>query len=564
MPGKVTVLCPGGRCPTPTASYGELFALETLPSNVAAVGFVPPQGTLAMKLPPGNYEIVVTRGPEFSAFPDTWPTSGKPVDLTSLDQTVVATLAHVVNTDGWIGADLHVHAANSVDSSVANEVRVMSFLAEGVDLLVSTDHDVLTDYAPVIASLGAQGFITSMVGSEVSTFDYGHFNAYPMLLRNEVHGGPFDWAGGAEGATLRPTQLFAGIREAHPGAIVQLNHGRDPQTGALTRLRVDTDTFATHADPRAMRMSPAPDATPSDTRLFDANFDAFEVANGLTASTALLNDWMTMLSTGRRRVATAVSDTHAAFSWVGGYSRTYVEVGAADRPGEFDPREFAASLRAMHAVGTNGPFMRLTARRSDGVTAGIGETISVAPGDALKLIVDVQAPEWMQFDTLELYTHADGREALDGQSNTDWPESRVNQRISLGPADLQPEPLPDINGQPFRRVHVVQTFTVQPTEDTWYVVILRSVGAGATLYPLAYNRVTCVADLCTANAARPYAFTNPIFVDADGSGTYDRFPQKPRSSIRAPVQSSPPGTLRAATPEELGSTIRRALEHTHE
>jgi hypothetical protein len=565
MPGKVTVLCPSGVCPTPMARYGQLFGLEKHPSNVAAVGFVPPQGALALKLAPGAYEIVVTRGPEFSAFPDAWPLRGEPVDLTSTDQSVVATLARVVNTEGWISADLHVHAANSADSSVANETRVMSFLAEGVDLLVSTDHDVLTDYAPVIASLGAQGFITSMVGSEVSTFDYGHFNAFPMVFRNEVHGGPFDWAGGAEGATMRPTQLFAGIREEHPGSVLQLNHGRG-QNGALTQLRVDTDTFATHADPTSMRMLPAPDATATDTRLLDANFDAFEVANGPAPSDALLNDWMTMLSTGRPRTGTAVSDTHYAFSAPAGYSRTYVDVGSADRPGQFEPGAFASSVRAMRAIGTNGPFIRLTARRllggitPDGSSVGIGETISIGAGDAIELTVDVQAPEWMRFDRLELYTHADGREALDGQSNTDKPESRVHQTIPLDPTSLI-EPVPDTNGLLFRRIHLVQTFRDQPTEDTWYVVLLRS-GAAATLYPLGYG-VTCVGAVCTATAEKPYAFTNPIFVDADGSGAYDNFPQKARS-IRAPERRTPTEPGRGATIEELETAIHRALEHSHQ
>jgi hypothetical protein len=537
MPAKVTVLCrTSSGCPTPAAKYGALFEMETLPTNVAAVGFVPPQGTLAMRIAPGQYEVVVTRGPEFSAFPDTWPSQGAPVDLTSSDRAVTATLARVVDTQGWIGADLHVHAMNSADSSVGNEVRVMSFLAEGVDVLVSTDHDVLTDYAPAIASLGAQGFIASMVGSELSTFDYGHFNAYPMVLRNEPHGGPFDWAGGAEGPTMRATQLFAGVREAHPDAVLQLNHARDPQTGVLTLLRVDTDTFATHADPLAMRMAPAPDATPTDTRLFDANFDAIEVANGLKASPELLNDWMTMLSSGRRKVATGVSDTHHAFSTLGGYSRTYVEVGAADAPAQLDPRAFASALREVRAIGTNGPFIRLSARRLEGgVTVSgdpvsIGGTLSISPGDAVEITADVQAPEWMQFDTLELYTHADGREALDGQSNAEWPA--VHQTKALDPFALPIEAVPDANGQQFRRVHLVETFRVQPVADAWYVVILRSTGAGGTLYPLAYDSVTCSNAVCTANAAKPHAFTNPIFVDADGSGAYDRFPQAVQRSAR--------------------------------
>lgn len=569
MPAKVTVLCPTGSCPTSHAAYSRLFAQEPLPTNVAAVGFVPPSGALQLRVAPGTYEIVVTRGPEYSAWPLSWPNAGEPVDLSTADANLNATLARVVDTTGWVNVDLHVHAVNSADTSVANEERVLSFLAEGVDVLVSTDHDYLTDFGPTVKALGGEGFMATMVGSELSTFDFGHFNAYPMNLSDAPRGGPFDWAGG-EGATMRATQMFAGVREQHPDAVIQLNHPRG-STGIFSRLQVDTDTLATHADPLALRMDPAPDASATDTRLMDSNFDAIEVANGLTASNTLLNDWFVQLSTGRRKAATAVSDTHKSFSTLGGYSRTYVQMQGADSPSSFDPKTFAQALKAQRAIGTNGPFMQVTARKLDaqGMAVGdavpVGGTLSVAPASSeqVELTIDVQLPEWMRFDRLEVFTHADGREALNGEGNSQWQAPVAF--VDLDPAAPPIEAVPGTNGFNVNRVRVTEKITVTPAADTWYVVILRSSTSVPTMFPLAYSDIDCDGNLCTADAARPYAFSNPIYVDADGSGAYDKFPQKIARSLRyfPPAQPTRIESPRTPTLEELNGALRELLHHDH-
>ena len=95
---------------------------------------------------------------------------------------------------------------------------------------------------------GAEPLMATMIGSELSTMDFGHFNAFPLVLRDEVRGGPFDWAGG-DGPTLRVNELFEGVRAEHPGLPGADQPSRAGSTGVLTLLRVDTDTLATHADP---------------------------------------------------------------------------------------------------------------------------------------------------------------------------------------------------------------------------------------------------------------------------------------------------------------------------
>ena len=61
---------------------------------------------------------------------------------------VQARLRHVVDTHGWLSADFHVHAARSPDSRVPMHDRIYEFVADGVELIVATDHNVVCDYAP--------------------------------------------------------------------------------------------------------------------------------------------------------------------------------------------------------------------------------------------------------------------------------------------------------------------------------------------------------------------------------------------------------------------------------
>jgi hypothetical protein len=568
MPAKVTVMCPTGSCPTPWAAYAQIAAVESLPSDIAAVGFVPPSGTLTLPLAPGDYRVLVTRGPEYSAWPASWPQSAEPVDLTAAGATLNATVARVVDTTGWMSADLHVHATGSPDSTVANTRRVLSFLAEGVDVLVSTDHDAVTDFAPSVAQLGAQAFMATMIGSEISTFDYGHFNAYPMIRRDLPRGGPFDWAGG-RGPTLRGPQLFEGLREEHPGTVIQINHPRGG-LGVFTALRLDTDTLATHADPSSLRMEPAPDASPSDTRLFNANFDVIELVNGFSARNSLLNDWMTLLSSGNLKAGTAVSDTHYALRSTGGYSRTWVDMGGKDAPSELDPARFAAGLKGMRAVGSNAPFLKVTARKLDaqgnpaGTAVRTGGTVSLnaAAGEKVELTVEVQAPEWIRFDRIDIYTHADGREALAGEANETAPTVHVSRSLTAGSLPVVAVPGPGA----FQRIQVEEKFELSPTQDTWYVVVVRSTNAVGTLYPLAWDSVSCSNGLCTANTSRPWAFSNPVLVDADGSGAYDTFPQKIPRALRLPPPEPkrPPWIPNLAEFEAMLRELAGPHSHAHD
>jgi hypothetical protein len=562
MPAKVTVLCPNGPCATKRRALVPFTDVtkDPLPDSIALVGLVPASGTATFDLPADQYVVVVSRGPEYSVFPNTWPTPTT-FDLRTADVTINAVLAKVVDTTGYMSADFHVHAVNSPDSIVTNETRALSFAAEGLDVIVSTDHDVVTDYAPVIARTGLSPFLASVVGEEVSPMEWGHYNAFPLVRNaNEpMNGGAIDWAGG-DGPTLSVGEIFAAMR-AKGARTVHFNHPRGT-LGGLGYLRADTDTMATHADPADFRMAPQPGATANDTKLLSTDFNALELLNpgedsldGTSdAARSRLNDWFTMLSRGLLVAGTGVSDTHYALLMTGW--RTWVDVGV-DAPAQFTPAVMSDRLNSLRAVASNGPFVTMRAYRVDGagamVTApvGLGGTVGNDPRE-LGVEVEVQVPEYLDVTRVELYLHVPAddascpidplspiakttRVACDGKQNANWPAASItaSQAVTLSSADL--ETVASENGVFFKRWHRKVNFRLPaPITDNWVVAM---VYGSKSLSPLLFPYPSSSG---TVPMTTPFAFTNPIFIDADGNG-YDHPPARVvRSLVRFPAPTLPP------------------------
>ena len=140
---------------------------------------------------------------------------------------LVAKLRHVVDTNGWLSADFHVHAAPSPDSIVPLSHRILELVADGIDMIVSTDHNAVTDYAPTIRQLGLGDLITSARGDELTTNGWGHYGAFPL---------PQDTARAGQGAILvhghNAKEIFANVRAHAPETVIDVHHPRiDPGVG---------------------------------------------------------------------------------------------------------------------------------------------------------------------------------------------------------------------------------------------------------------------------------------------------------------------------------------------
>ena len=406
------------------------------------------RGDADIRVPVGTYDVWVSHGPE-------WDTTRERVTIRAgAEVEVRARLHHVIDTPGWISADLHVHSAASLDSRVPMRDRVLQFVADGVDLIVSTDHNVIANYAPVIAELGVGDLLASATGDEITTRRWGHFGAFP-LPSDEAELGH----GAIETGSHTAAQIFGDVRTRAPGALIDVHHPRllHGSMGYFVLADFDTATGQTR--------------TPG----FSFDFDAIEVLNGYQDSDRrtvgkVISDWIGLLDGGKRVSCTGNSDSHHMTFNLGGYPRNYVAVG--DVPiTRLDPAAVAAAVKAGHSYFTTGPIVDASIAGK-----GFGELASVAPGK-VALHVTVRAANWIS----------------------------VNQLTVIGPGNtvLATRAIPS-SGRPVR---FDDTIELDVARDGY--AILRVDGDR----PMAPN----VGDI-RSFLVYPMAVTNPIWIDVDGGG----------------------------------------------
>ena len=329
-------------------------------------------GSVELAVPPGHYYVYATRGPFSSidrAEVQLAPGMSLPVTLQvqSLRQLLPA---------GVVSGDFHVHGGASFDSSIPDADRVVSFLATGVDVIVATDHNVVSDYMSTLARLGATNSIVVIPGVEQTPNilwyyvpgdrfpkTLGHFNFWPLVPDF------LETRNGAPWPELRePGQLMDdmdGAFRTPTTAVRQLNHPY-----LLAKLGRD------QGYPQAIGYDPTTPipATPTDGFTFGANalarapggnhrnidWDVEEVMTGASRADWLRYRalWFSLLNQGFKRAGTANSDSHSLSNERIGYPRNLVW-GGHDQ-GKFDFDSFDADVRAGHLEGTNGPVLDVT------------------------------------------------------------------------------------------------------------------------------------------------------------------------------------------------------------
>ena len=299
-------------------------------------------------VPLGTYDVTVSRGPEWEI------STTKKLKLTARGATISRRLAHVVETPGWLSADFHVHAARSSDSRVPMYDRIFEFVADDVQMIVATDHNVISDYEPYIKELDAGRYITSAIGDELTTNGWGHFGAFPL---------PRDIERAGEGAVLvhgrKPDDFFKDVRRDAPGAIINVHHPRiDNEIGYF-----DLGQFDARSD-RAGRAG------------FSWDFDALEVMNGYQdpvrrSVDRVVDDWFSLLNHDHLVTATGNSDTHHLTFNIGGYPRNYVKV-REDKPERIDPKEIASADQGPPRLLHHRPVRLAGGQRRDHRRSGAG------------------------------------------------------------------------------------------------------------------------------------------------------------------------------------------------
>lgn len=500
-------------------------------------------------LAPGRYRVVVSRGPEWSRYEQV-------IDLPPAGLQVDAVLDHVAPTPGYVACDFHQHTYISPDAPVPPEDRVVGYLADGVDFISSSEHDVHFDYGPLLDALGVRGLLDSAVGVEVTPWDYGHFIGWPLRVDpNSPNGGALDWAGGEDMLDLPPSAIFDGLRGL--GArVVQVNHPRAP-TGAFSNFQQNFDRAGLSFDFGARTFGANPSAAPLSAAvlgldpgatLFSDKFDSVEVYNGFHLAAdadevydelvdANLRDWMNFLSFGFTPTAVGDSDSHQWYSSPGGFPRTLVAV-ADDSPAAIQAGVADAVATTVSGAGprdvvvTNTPFIQLTV---DG--ARIGGT-ATHTGGPLAIHVEVTTPAWAPVDTVEVFANA----------TFDVPTPKGETPIMTPALCFSVRPMPSARcaaalggARPLaittaggKLTAVADANDVTPDQllaleraggtgkDLWLVARAAGQTGLFPVIPSGIGATVPVAELIDGKldgrGVPALAFTNPVYVDVDGNG----------------------------------------------
>jgi hypothetical protein len=328
------------------------------------------KGELDVPLAAGSYRVVVMRGPEYEAKRLDVAIEPGETDERTLD------LERVLETEGWLSGDFHQHLEPSIDSAVHVRERVLENAAVGVEFVVPTDHDVVTDLNDTIRDLGLEDRLATVSGVEVSPLE-AHFNLYPMPHHHDERGfGTVDLATFENGAPRKRTvpELIDRAHRLEHDPFVQLNHARDETSGLLELVDYDPER------------PPSAVAHPQST----FRFDTMEIVNGFDRVCRLFADWSGLLNAGYTPTGLGNSDTHG-LGGQSGLPRNYLKTSSA--PGEADAETLRRALNEMQVTVGAHAFVELTGEHQP------GDRIASESGE-VSFEVRVQTPGWSTIEHL--------------------------------------------------------------------------------------------------------------------------------------------------------------------
>jgi hypothetical protein len=467
-------------------------------------------GATTLRVRPGRYEVYASRGLEYGVQRKT--VTVKPGKTKRLKFAI----DRLVQTPGALGADFHIHSARSLDSSAGLPARVAAYAGEGVEVMVSTDHDFHLDYAPVIDALDLGAFVGSIPGVEVTGSvpnppafpnSTGHINAWPMPIEPTARRD-----GSIEEEFVAPNWIFSRLR-AKGAEVVQYNHVRAGVSGLTSigffnNIGYRRDLPITAVENEELLSDDVTGnsgvANPDGTRNVD--FDVFEVGNGTNVSGWIQTkaDWFSLLSQVNTPVpggvvpfhpGTGVADSHRVTVESAGYFRTFV-LESGDDPAALAVPAFDASILAGRMTATTGPYLEVSLSDGAGNTAGVGEVF--VPADPnLTLHVRVQASNWVPVDEVRILVNGAVPVGLAFDATT-------NPKVKKTPKQRTSKNKKSV-------LRFDEEIPLQLSGTDAFVLV----EAGAKLDPLPTDDP--FASLLVPDYVA-MSFTNPIFVDFGGDG----------------------------------------------
>ncbi len=409
------------------------------------------RGERTVRLPAGRWSYEVSRGLEYTAV------QGEVEVTEGGEASLEATLERVVPTPGFVSGEFHQHATASLDSEVPVVERVLSNIVEGVDFAVASDHDIATEFQPVIEELGAQDLIASLAGTEVSPL-FGHFGAYPVRADRYLPGRgalilSYKDASGAVARYENGEELIAAMRDELGAELIQSNHPRD-STGYFDDFNWDREQPVSSADPG-----------------FSVAFDTMEVINGPECEQ--LRDWFALLNQGYRVVGVGNSDTHNLSS-PAGFPRNYLPA-PSDAPAELTERQIIDGIKSGDSVISASAWLEFGPDRPG--TPGGRRPGQLIPGGSIQVEVRALTPPWAEVNHLVVIRNGE-----------------VIERLEIGAGEAE---IVDFDAP--------VTLEVGDEGDAWFVIIAYGDRPASAVYP----------------GRQVFAIANPFFLDSDENGVFD-------------------------------------------
>ena len=362
---------------------------------------------------------------------------------------------------------------------VRPEERVANAQAEGLDLFLGGDEQVALDYTPFLHQAAYAMRALSLANGLKISGNQGTLRAYGVTLpadRPAYYGLPVvSYLEGGSYSGKRPPSLWVkDLKDAYQATLVEL---AVPRLGGEKGAFLDSAKFNPH---QAFTLN---GKEARDTLTAIDLFEVYEGSENFAFTYAALQDWYALIAQNLFKPAVAHDDLATRLgpnSQRIGAPRTYVYLNRSETP---SAASLLAALRAGRAIISGGPIVQidLGGVLPGGTYDAAKDTTAALPDIAFNLKVSAAA----QVSATRAFICVNGTDlsavALGGADQALRLDAR--QHITL--------PRKDPNN------------AASPFQDSWFVVMV-----------LADKQ----ADSAPIYAKRPpFAITNPIFIEADGS-----------------------------------------------
>lgn len=426
-----------------------------------------PNGKVTTALASGEYDVTISRGPEYNAeFTKLRIEHGK-------TSTLSVKIARMVETPGWVSADFHSHSSPSGDNTGSQLGRVLNLAAEQVEFGPCTEHNRISTYEDHISALKLKPFLATVSGMELTgqPLPLNHQNVFPLIHR------PRTQDGGAPVTDVSPEAQIERIAawDMNSVKLIQQNH---PDLGWLFYDK-DGDQVPDEGYSRSFGLMNVVEIHPIDPLL---NPSRFRDRDGKPAGNQTALNWLQLLNQGFRIYGVVNTDAHYNYHGSGGL-RIWIK-SSTDDPSQISSDEMRDAARDGHIVMSTGPYLEASFQEtgSDQTPVISGQDL-VAKSKKVTATIRVQCPNWFDVDTVFILVNGRSTDKLTFTRDTH----------------------PDLFSKDV--VRFAKSVDLELTEDAHLVVVTghRTQVLGEIMGP-------------SWGKQHPTAVSNPVYVDIDGEG----------------------------------------------